>query len=182
MDTATATPKATARATAAAAAAVTLSAKALRRLAETADGLRELHPWLVVDDDGKLIVVEQAKIGTRQRLINLETPDDGPALHFKPTLGLTVDGKTYPPGRGLELADAVFTSQSAVEKFVFPYYTRVKSPAEVEAMAREMFDDEATVAIIHFPSTRYGLLQNVTFDARTGNFDLKNVSFSKSAI
>jgi hypothetical protein len=161
---------------------VTASAKALRRLAETADGLRELHPWLVVNADGKLDVVEEAKLGTATRLVNLETPDDGPGLKLHPILGLTVDGEPYPPGQGLEAADAVFTSQSAVEKFVFPYYTRVKTPKEVESMAREMFDPPDNVAIIHYPTTQYGRLGKVKFDATTRTFEINEVQFSRVAL
>ena len=105
-----------------------LSANALRRLAEKADGLRDKHPFLVVDDNDIVDVAAETDIKGRHKLLDLTTLNDGPGLNSKPILGMTVDGKPYPEGTELDVADAIFTSQSAVEKFVFPYYTRVEPP------------------------------------------------------
>lgn len=154
-----------------------VSASALRRLAEKADGLRDQHPYLVVDDHGTVDVAGENDVGERQKVLDLETLYDGDGLRFKPVLGMTVDGKAYPNGTELEVADAVFTSQSAVEKFVFPYYARIRTPAELAQMAKEMFDDKGNVAIIHKPATVYGILKRVPSPfALDGEF--KPVSFS----
>jgi len=157
-----------------------LSVNGLRRLAEKADGLRGKHPVLVVDESDEIDVVEQSAIGNRHPLIDLDTPSDGPGLQFQVRIGLTVDDAEYPRGPELDIADAIFTSQSAVEKFVFPYYTRVRTPRELEAMARAMFDDKANVAIIHKPSTLYGILRTVRSDFGVGtDGSFKDVPFSR---
>jgi hypothetical protein len=135
---------------------------------------------MVIDEGDNIDVVEESEIGSRHPLIDLDTPNDGPGLQYKVKIGLTVNDVAYPQGPELDIADAVFTSQSAVEKFVFPYYTRVRSPREVEAMARAMFDDDANCAIIHKPSTLYGILRTVRTDygvATDGSF--KDVPFSE---
>jgi hypothetical protein len=134
-----------------------LSAGALRRLADKADGLRDKHPLLVVDSKDEVDVVIEADLRADQHpLIDLETPNDGPGLCFKPTIRLIVNGTEFGEGTQLDQADAVFTSQSAVEKFLLPYYMRVRTPAQVAEIARAMFDDEFTVCGHHLPGSTWG--------------------------
>ena len=47
-------------------------------------------------------------------------------------------------------ADAVFITQSAFAKFVIPYYTRFKSPAQIAAMKHKYFAD-GFIGVAHFP-------------------------------
>lgn len=135
-----------------------LSANALRRLAEKADGLRDKHPVLVVDENEKVdVVTEEEMRPNLTRLVELDTANDGPGLQFKPTIRLIVNGTEYGKDTELDQADAVFTSQSAVEKFLLPYYLHVRTPEEVSKMAREMFDDEFIISSHHLPGSSYGL-------------------------
>jgi hypothetical protein len=74
--------------------------------------------------------------------------------NFEGTGGLTSHAKISITHNGREVdiskADCVFWTQSSFEKFVIPYYTRFKTPEEIEAM-KENYVKSGVVAMLHFP-------------------------------
>ena len=46
-----------------------------------------------------------------------------------------------------------FLSQTAVEKFLLPYYTRFKSPAEIQALENGLFNNAKVIAVFHIPGS-----------------------------
>ena len=130
----------------------TLSANQLRYLAEKADGIRgELV--LVADANGKLDVVRPSDVNGCTVLANLNTEREGPGVPGTARIQLRGENNQVlgGPGTDIDKADAVFVTQSAVEKFLLPYYMRFKSPREVAEIERKAFEDENVDAIIHFP-------------------------------
>lgn len=131
-----------------------LSANDLRWLGEKADGLRGVPLYLVVDEKQGLDVVEEKDLKGRESIIEIRTKSRGPGIPENPELRakprIWYKNKLY-SDRDLEQADAVFFSQSAVEKFLLPYYMRFKSGAEVQGMENKLFNNEGVIAAIHIP-------------------------------
>jgi hypothetical protein len=130
----------------------TLSANELRYLAEKADGLRgDLS--LVKNGDGKVDVVKTDELQGQTELLRLDTKPNGPGVPGTVKIHLrTADNHVYGgPGTDLEIADAVFVTQSAVEKFMLPYYTRFKSPDQIDRFMKTAYKDEDILAIMHTP-------------------------------
>jgi hypothetical protein len=129
-----------------------VNANDLRRVAETADGLRGKRLGLIVDDKGYVdaIPLENVKAG-QQVLLEVETPLVGPGIPGDARTLITFRGITYGPGTDLDTADAVFTSQAAVEKFVLPYYVRFRSGAELQELQDKLFKDKDVIAAVHLP-------------------------------
>lgn len=130
----------------------------LRRLAEKADGLRDQDLVLVQRADGTLDVVPADQAGADLVLHRLRTSSRYPADQ-RPQFGLILTPP--PPGTPFDARsryDALFWSESAVEKFVLPYYHRVRTPEEVLQLARAFRDDPNVYAIGHIPPTQYDLL------------------------
>lgn len=132
----------------------TLTASDLRRIAEKADGLRGVPLALYVTGDGYADVepLDDAQKGGRKILLELDTENKGPGLHGDAKIQLSFQGTIYNHA-GLETADAVFTSQAAVEKFVLPYYMRYGSASEVEELQENLFKDPDVIASIHLPTS-----------------------------
>lgn len=136
----------------------TLSANELRRLAEKADGLRSENPKLV-DDHGKINVVTEAqaqKDPGQRVLADINTPNTGEGLTAGASIRVVLNGTTYGDKTDLAQADAVFVTQSAIEKFLLPYYLRFKSPGEVGTIKKKLFDDKNVIAGHHLPASTYG--------------------------
>jgi hypothetical protein len=137
------------------------TANDLRRVAEKADGLRGQPLGLVVDGDGfpDVIPVEEAHKSGRTVLLEIETPLVGDGMRGDAKMLVTLNGATYGgKGTDLETADAVFTSQAAVLKFVLPYYVRFKSGEELQELQDKLFKDKHVIAAVHLPtSVTHGL-------------------------
>ena len=125
-----------------------LTANELRFLGETADGNRNVRQFLVVADDNKLAVVKQEELGDRQPVAEVVTASRGPGVPGTAKVRVFWKGRVY-GGKEFEEADALFVTQSAVEKFLLPYYMRFKSGAQVQAVENMLFNDPAVVAAYH---------------------------------
>jgi len=150
-----------------------VNANLLRRLAEKADGLRDEHPYLVRLATGEIDVRTAREIrGDEEVLLDLHTENSGPGLTLKPAIRLMIDGKPYGAGTELDKADAVFTSQSAIEKFVLPYYQRFSTPDQLNEIAKKLFGDRSVAAGHHLPGSSYGTdkIHAVTLDSGVPKF------------
>lgn len=130
----------------------------LRRLAEKADGLRDQDLALVQRADGQLDVIPIDLVGEGQVLYRLRTPSRYPADQ-RPQFELVLTPP--PPGAPFDARaryDALFWSESAVEKFLLPYYHRVRTPEQVLELARAFRDNPNVYAVGHVPPTEYDLL------------------------
>lgn len=137
-----------------------LTANELRALAEEADGLRNHDAVIVRDADPaaarRYRVMRADQVTTERPVLPLRTDDDPAfvprrpafALHSHPPVQLTNH-----PGLTLASCDAVFTSLSAFDKFVLPYYAQMRRLDDVKA-ARERFARTATaLAVVHLPNS-----------------------------
>jgi hypothetical protein len=140
----------------------TLDANQLRWLAEKADGLRDEGDLaMVYDDDVGVDIVKESDVGRRQELFHLKTPSKGPGVPGNAQIQLTVGGRVYPATTKFGDCDAVFVTQSAIEKFLLPYYMRFKSGAEVQAIQDGLFKNGVVIAGAHVaPSFSVGIPDN----------------------
>ena len=99
-------------------------------------------------DENKLAVVKEEKVGNRQRLAEVVTASRGPGVPGTAKIRVFWNGHVY-GGIEFEDADALFVTQSAIEKFLLPYYMRFKSGAQVQALENMLFNDRAVVAAYH---------------------------------
>ncbi|MFN2603944.1 MAG: hypothetical protein ABR582_14475 [Gemmatimonadaceae bacterium] len=164
-----------------------ITANDLRWLAESADGKREEACLIVWDTDGKPLVVKKADYGDGR------VPDMDPE---RPPLDLEVMTPYYsPPPQGNQKAqrggmhkgvtvkllvgtdvialpdntDAVFLTQTAVEKFVLPYYTRMEPPDWIQQKKDELFAPEIVAAAHADPSITTGYpRKEKTYPLRAG--------------
>ncbi|HVZ48970.1 MAG TPA: hypothetical protein VG916_09315 [Gemmatimonadaceae bacterium] len=67
------------------------------------------------------------------------------------TIQLKLGGRFATKVITLPEADAVFISQSAVEKFMLPYYTRFKSTGQVDAIRQSLYNAPDVIAVEHIP-------------------------------
>jgi hypothetical protein len=130
-----------------------LSANQLRYLAEKADGWRDTPLSIVISDDDVVDVKPTAKLGPGdKKLFDLATKSRGPGVAGDAKARIFWHGTIHGgPGTDLEKADAVFLTQSAIEKFLFPYYMRFKSGAEVQGLENRIFNDKNVAAVFHIP-------------------------------
>ena len=132
----------------------TLSANQLRYLAEKADGMRAKALALVIDGNAVDVVpADDKEIGrTKTKLLDLNTPTRGDGVAGDAKIEIHWNGKSYGgPNTILNGADAVFVTQSAIEKFLLPYYMRFKSGAQVQALENSLFNNKNVAAAIHIP-------------------------------
>lgn len=137
----------------------TLDANQLRWLAEKADGLRDEGDLAMVqDDDVGVDVVKESEVGTRRELFHLKTPSKGAGVPGNVKIQLTLGNRVYHATTEYGDCDAVFVTQSAVEKFLLPYYMRFKSGAEVQAIQDMLFTNRHVIAGAHVaPSFGVGI-------------------------
>jgi hypothetical protein len=167
----------------------------LRLIAEAASGTRGTAVHFVTGPDGNIREVSHDRRGDGARtdggiapppleavVIPAYTEDKVP---LKPPLNVATihaEGVDEPvdlldlPG-GLGAADAVFWSESAVEKFLLPYYASVYGNQAAKAVsdillafhgdrglggpsARAGADDELTYAMAHIPKSEYVMLSD----------------------
>jgi len=116
----------------------------LRKIAERADGTREKDQYLVVRD-GELELVDDKPDGSNEKFATVHTKYSGAGMRKNPRLSAA--GKPTP-----ENADALFASQSAVEKFLVPYYARTRTPKALQNLVDDLFKAGKTVAF-HMPGS-----------------------------
>ena len=123
--------------------------------AESADGTRDKELALVLTASGEYVVkVEEPSDDV---VLGMYTPSAVPN-RLRPT-----EIAFQAPGceriRIDELADALFWTESAVEKFLFPYYAaqRLLTAAEMRQL-KEGFRNEKVVAIWHKAPSNYALV------------------------
>ena len=152
---------------------VVVNANQLRLAAEKADGYRGT-PMALVEEDGSIVVMkaEEAKQKGLAPLLEVMTPLEGPGIRGDAAIKLLWHNEMYPdPDRAptpLTTADAVFVSQSAVGKFVLPYYIRYRSGAAVQELQDELFKSESVIAAVHIPPTDpYAIKAGADFFAMT---------------
>jgi hypothetical protein len=140
---------------------VRISTSELRALAEASDALRNVDSCVVANPNGDTpayIVVTQdfADANRLTPVISLHTDDDPRLNEARGQLILRTDRQLiFRENRAHDInqCDAIFTSLSAVEKFVAPYYARVLGLKESEAMRERFATDADVVAMMHLPSS-----------------------------
>lgn len=158
---------------------LTLSADQLRWLGEEADGRRQEDLALVVVEDRLMLLPTSDRRATNV-IAKVQTPLEGEGgMAGGGRIGISYNG------RALEVqgADAAFFSQSAVEKFVLPYYTRVASPAQIQALKNKLFAKGVVIAIHDPPSITSAVypgesdemqtFKAVEFDEPTGTLTIR---------
>lgn len=139
-------------------ATIPISANQLRALAERADSDRNKTVYLVENPDGKpepYDIVDEASINGRRVAMTLNTVDGEPCVTKQGSLTLTSEPVVYLPNRTESLAgcDAVFTSLTAVEKFVVPYYARHRTPDSVKELRDKFAMDPWALGMVHTPDS-----------------------------
>jgi hypothetical protein len=165
----------------------TIDANRLRALAEAADGIRDHAAFLVANPPGSSemfeVIDDPAKAKGRPVIMNLRTQDD--QFPDRPKIVLKCDQQLIDDaGKTVDLADcdAIFTTLSAVEKFLVPYYSRMRDLADVKAMRNKFATSTSSVAAFHLPSSYEGrayLEGGVLFaelDAKTNELTLSTFS------
>lgn len=143
---------------------VQLNATDLAWLAETADGTREKEFTLVRDKEGKAALRTELQSGDKPVTgvkVKTEPSLQKPGTRRIPVLEVTLRPENCQP-IAVETddgADAVFWTDSAIEKFLYPYYHAQRLWDEDLSRLREAFRrDERAVAILHkAPSTSFSM-------------------------
>jgi hypothetical protein len=138
------------------------TANEFRRLAEKTDGLRGVT-LAIIEEKGVLEAIPESDPKVGDGAIRVRTEDSGASMPRGP------QGMPHPTkielsfnGNAVDVpddVDALFISQSAVEKFVLPYYARFSTPQELEQRRSELFDDGAVIAVVHLPTSQMGTLK-----------------------
>lgn len=121
----------------------TLSANDLRQLAEAADGTRDTNLFFVMENGELVQTVNRPDSGS---YVHVFTPWQGDGgLHGGEPISIA-HGQISPT------ADAVFTTQSAFEKFALPYYIRTNSIQAVGEMLASLYQPDV-IAVEHEPGS-----------------------------
>ena len=153
-----------------------ITANDLRFAGEEADSIRGEPAFLVVDDQGKPHVVAKSELGSRHPLLELFTEPRGDGMKADVKVQFIVNGKPFTkPIPRLDQADAVFLTQSAVAKFILPYYMRFKTGNQVGALENSLFNPKDVIAAFHIPGSLTFAVQPkvgvVTLNPATGDCD-----------
>ncbi len=149
----------------------TFSTNDLRFAAEGADSIRDEPAMLVVRDE-KLLAIRTADLEPTDRpILDLRTASRGPGIPGDAKARIVWRGRSYGDKiPEFEKADALFLTQTAVQKFLLPYYMRFKSGAAVQALENKLFNDREVVAAFHIPgSITFGISQVMTFKPQEGS-------------
>jgi hypothetical protein len=162
---------------------IVISANDLRILAEAADGTRKTKLYIVEGDKKRKVGVDK-KPGATSIVLELQTDEkeafDTPAiLSSDPVLDRYVDEDGNEIEFKMADCDAVFTSLSAVEKFLVPYYAKMQPLDKVQKMRDNFATSTVTAAAFHLPSSYEGLAVpgGVVFAKQQG-VKLKGMAFS----
>ena len=127
-------------------------------LAETADGLRDIPLALIVDDEKNLQLIKDTEPGAEKSLVTIITPKHRPNRipvtevgcrgEYEDSTGKQkVFERTLPSDMDY---DAVFWTESSVEKFLYPYYRAHRLWDQTMDRLQEQFEnDDFAVAIAH---------------------------------
>ncbi len=118
------------------------TANDLRRFAEAADGTRDKELFFVIEN-GSFKQVERAPESGEYLTVKTEWKTGG----LRGTNKLQIVG-----GEILDKADAAFTSQSSLEKFVLPYYARSRSINELMVSMGKFYADDV-ICVYHEPGS-----------------------------
>lgn len=138
------------------ASAIPLTANMLRALAEEADGLRGVDASLVLDPaspNAPLKVVKGNPVGGQvlvSRLLTNTEPEFAPrefALTPEPLVVLANTKDDF------SKCDAIFLTAAAVDKFVVPYYARMRDLADVRDSRNAFMSNPNNLAVVHLPDS-----------------------------
>lgn len=136
---------------------MTISANQLRWLAEAADGQRDTSLLLKIDQRGTVTLQPKGASAVAPGEVEILTPSEGQGCPGDTVLTIDYQGNSMP----LAKADAIFWTQSAVEKFVLPYYTRFRTPNEIQSLKDLLFTAGCVAAVHYPPSITLGLAGGV---------------------
>lgn len=137
-----------------------IDARQLALLAEWADGLRDRKLMLVRDANAEFKLKEPDRVDREDTVIlQVYTGDAVPDRLEPVSIKCTLPGG----GSAIELADsfdAMFWTESAMEKFFFPYYyaQRILTEKQMQAI-KDLFANRNVCAFLHMPPSRPGALQ-----------------------
>lgn len=107
-----------------------LDATALRTLGEHADGFRDTDLFLTVtqtDGDYEFDIKKPADLGDGDTPVLRVRTASNIGRRPPATLTISVGGKSVPAAELAKISvDAAFTSESSIEKFLFPYYEGIR--------------------------------------------------------
>jgi hypothetical protein len=131
-----------------------ITANDLRFAGEEADSIRGEAAFLIVDDKGKPHAVAKSDLGERTPLLELFTEPRGEGMQANVKAQFVLNGKPYTKEiPHFDLADSVFLTQSAVAKFILPYYMRFKTGNQVGALENSLFNPKDVIAAFHIPGS-----------------------------
>lgn len=157
-----------------------ISATLLRRIAEAADGHRGEKYWLVISTDEEDL--DNGKRGHYVSKGHKKESDADDELPGKPkrhrigpffTPSWTLPGKRTLTGldvstskggvsegprkvKDVEQLDSLFWTESAIDKFLIPYYVRIYG-SSYAADIQAAFNEEDTYALTHLPGSEYAV-------------------------
>ncbi len=138
-----------------------LTANDLRRLAEAVDGVRDETAYVVWGNTGPEVRTQRP--ASDEVIFECMTSNAEPdrariaAITMQPPV-IASDGT--PLTNFARRFDAMFWSEAAVEKFMFPYYVRFSSPGHIDRM-RKAFNQKRVVAAMHMPDSTSSFLVSV---------------------
>ena len=133
-----------------------LSARALRRLAEAADGRRG-EAYAIFYDGTDYVVAPADATDKGTKLVDLETPHLARGRKVPKNLVHVQMPGASPRPLSSEY-DAMFWSEAAVEKFVLPYYQRLLSRPAMNDLL-DAHEDPNVVGILHIRPSVYSPLR-----------------------
>jgi len=138
-----------------------LTANELRWLGEAADGDRDKDCTIVwVGDTLKVVERKEMKSGDEPSGIDVRTPWRGKGgMHGG--ISVQIIFGTDKPRQLPANVDAIFLTQSAVEKFVLPYYMRMQDPEWVQQTRDGLYAEDIVAAVHAYPSTTTGISRKV---------------------
>ena len=145
----------------------TLSANELRRLAEAVDGVRDQPAYIVWGEHGPEVKTHVAKGDDVMAECRTNNVVSGRRRFTSITVDPPfVDASGAPVTDIASRFDAMFWSESAVEKFALPYYLRYHTPAEVDEI-RTLFDQPSVYALMHLPLSNCFYVASARTDGKT---------------
>ncbi len=137
----------------------TANAWELRKLAESAHGER-VRVLDLVARDGALALVHQAAAGEPVLCRVATAPSRAADRSLPPAFSsIQVTRPGAEPDEVIDTYDALFWTESSIEKFFFPYYVGVLSPEDFAALWASYYtpqaEQERIVGFGHIPWTRY---------------------------
>ena len=134
-------------------AAPVLNANTLRKLAESADGQRDQDLAIFWDTTNGVYRVAKRDANIGPKIADIRTPMLQSGRTTVPDMVQVkhLDGTVHPL---LPIYDAIFWSESSIEKFVIPYYTRLLTQDELAALWRAHASADV-YAILHMEPSIY---------------------------